>query len=125
MKPLIVLLAVASFMVEAAATGNDRKSISINRQFATAVTVKPDLTTPARSRSASTLTLDRVSKPAEKSVQIKKTRRSLVQWLRGDSVATPTQKLEQTLQSRSVLRPANKASASQFSTQRAWKARRP
>lgn len=125
MKHPIVLMAVASVLALAASAESDTKSISINRQFATSTTVKPDSSTPKMSRSASTLTLERVRKPADKAVQVKKTRRSLVQWLRGDSVATPALKPERALESSSVLRPANKPSASQFSTQRKWKASRP
>ena len=125
MKHPIVLMAVASFMALATTAEGDSKSVSINRQFATTVTVEPESTTPAKSLSTSTLTLERVKKASSESVEIKRTRRSLVQWLRGDSVATPEHKPEQALQGATVLRPANKPSSSRFSTQRVWKAKRP
>lgn len=121
----IVLLAVASFLALAVTAEGDHKTVSINRQFAPSVMAESESGTPAKSRRTSTLRLEEVKKASSASVEIKRTRRSLVQWLRGDSVATPDQKPEQFLQGPTILRPVNKPASARFSTQRVWKAKCP
>lgn len=120
-----MLLAVMSFWALGASAKENEKQVSINSQFAVFAEVQPRLESPASSPHAASILLPKDNKLVSKPMEVKRTKRSLAQWLRGESVAKPEQKPVRTLKSEVILRPSNKPTSSQFSTQRVWKSSRP
>jgi|GEM_PF-3263008 len=120
-----MLLAIMSLGALGALAESNEKQVSINDRFSTSAEIQPRLKSPASSHHAASLLKPKNNKVVRKPVEVKRTKRSLAQWLRGESIAKPEQKRVRSLHSGVVLRPANKPTASKFSTQRVWKSGRP